>query len=92
MIAEYSVGGNGAESSPAARQYVNGTQHIDERVAMVDAGSVDHYYLLEELYRVAGRAASNGTLEEAVVSDTYGEAKIHQWPAADGKGKGGSTQ
>jgi hypothetical protein len=35
---------------------------------------VDHYYLLEELYSVAGLAASNGMLEEAVVYDTYGQA------------------
>jgi len=75
VIAEYTVSG-GTQSSSPARQYVNGTQYIDERVVMrsVAGGVKDHYYLLEELYSVAGLAASNGMLEEAVVYDTYGEA------------------
>ncbi len=82
MIAEETW--NGSAWAPA-RQYVNGTQYIDERVVMRDVagGGVDHYYLLEELYSVAGMAASNGRLKEAVVYDTYGEARIYQWKAGD---------
>ena len=40
----------------------------------VAGGGKDHYYLLKDLYSVAGLAASNGRLEEAYVYDTYGEA------------------
>ena len=32
----------------------------------VAGGGKDHYYLLEELYSVAGMAESNGMLKEAV--------------------------
>jgi len=32
---------------------------------------------------VAGMAASNGMLEEAVVYDTYGQASVYDWPSGD---------
>ena len=82
MIADYTW--NGSTESPA-RQYVNGTQYIDERVVMRDiaAGGKDYYYLHEELYSVAGMAASNGMLKEAVVYDTYGEATLYKWLPGD---------
>ncbi len=63
------------------RQFVNGTQYIDERVVMRDiaGGGQDHYYLLEELYSVAGLAGAVGQLEEMYVYDTYGRATVWAW-------------
>jgi RHS repeat-associated protein len=49
----------------------------------VAGAGVDHYYLHEELYSVAGMAASNGMLEEAVVYETYGQAAVYEWPSGD---------
>ena len=55
---------------------------IDERAGKRDVagGGKDHYYLLKDLYSVAGLAAANGRLEEAYVYDTYGEAVIEGRP------------
>lgn len=43
----------------------------------------DFYYLLKDLYSVAGLAKCNGQLAEMYVYDTYGQAKIYQWPEGD---------
>lgn len=84
VVAEYTDNGT---VEVLARQFYNGSQYIDERVAMRDyqtgPTARDHYYLHQELYSEAGLAAANGSLEEAYVYDTYGEAKIYQWPRGD---------
>ena len=73
------------ESDAVQRAYMHGTQYIDERAVIrsYDVGPEDHYYLLEELYTVAGLADPNGGLAEAVVYDTYGGARIYAWPVGD---------
>jgi hypothetical protein len=55
----------------------------------VAGGGKDHYYLLKDLYSVAGLAASNGRLEEAYVYDTYGEAVIEGRTVGQGPDDGG---
>jgi RHS repeat-associated protein len=81
VVAEYTVVG-GTESP--ARSYVNGSQYIDERIVMRDhVNRKDFYYLHQELYSEAGLAAANGSLAEAYVYDTYGQARIYQWPTGD---------
>jgi hypothetical protein len=55
----------------------------------VAGGGKDHYYLLKDLYSVAGLAASNGRLEEAYVYDTYGEAVIEGRSVGQGPDDGG---
>ncbi len=79
MIEEYDGAGG------RLRGYVHGTQYVDERAVMrvYDTAPEDHYYLLEELYTVAGLAAANGGLEEAYVYDTYGNVTIYNWPIWD---------
>ena len=88
VIAEYTW--NGTTEAPA-KQYVNGTQYIDERAVMRDVagGGKDHYYLLKDLYSVAGLAAAHGRLEEAYVYDTYGEAVIEGRSVGQGPDDGG---
>ena len=86
VIQEYNYSASGGMS--LARAYMHGTQYIDERAVMRSyepgtSSAADHYYLLEELYSVAGLAASNGLMEEAYVYDTYGQASIWAWPKAD---------
>ena len=75
VIAEYDyTEPGGTPTETLARTYYHGSQYIDERAVMRDhtASDEDHYYLLEELYTVAGLAAANGMLEEAYV---YGNKK-----------------
>jgi len=50
--------------------------------AMEGGGNIGDSHLFQG-YSVAGLAASNGMLEEAVVYDTYGEATIYQWSIGD---------
>ena len=73
------------ESGDTQRAYMHGSQYIDERAVMraYDAGTQDHYYLLEELYSVAGLAGCTGLLEEAYVYDTYGHVTVWEWPPGD---------
>jgi len=91
VVAEYEYTSVGGQTR--LRTYMNGSRYIDERAVMRDYvyGEIvedepipqDHYYLQEELYSVAGLAASNGHLEEAYVYDTYGQAVIYAWPVGD---------
>jgi RHS repeat-associated protein len=91
VIAEYAytpAAGAASATETLVRTYVNGTQYIDERVVMRNHTGTgdyrgDHYYLHEELYSVAGLARPNGSLEEAYVYDTYGQARIYQWREGD---------
>jgi RHS repeat-associated protein len=86
-VAEYEYDSFGQET--LARSYVNGAQYVDERVVMHDhqvpegQNYQDHYYLLGELYNVAGLADCRGWLEEAYVYDSYGQATIHGWALGD---------
>ena len=84
IVAEYTY--SQSTESPA-REYVNGSQYIDERAVLRDVADPEnpeeHYYLLKDLYTVTGLAGSNGLLEEAYVYDTYGQAVIHAWPVGD---------
>ena len=57
IVADYTY--NGSEAP--AREYVNGTQYIDERAVMRNVAGggqqeQDHYYLLKDLYTAAGLA------------------------------------
>ncbi len=82
------------ESDDTQRAYVNGPQYIDERGVMrcYEAGEIqDHYYLLAELYTVAGLADCRGWLEEVAVYDTYGDADIRAWPPGDISNRDGTT-
>ena len=59
------------------RYFVNGPTYIDERVLVYNAASdQEHYYLLKELYSVAGLANTNGELVEAYSYDAYGKVHI----------------
>ena len=83
VIAEYAYEDS---SLTGLRTYVNGAQYIDERVLLRDhmedpvagddAMGQDHYYLLKELYTVAGLVSRNGAAEEYYVYDTYGDATM----------------
>ena len=67
-----------AEYDPAdnlSRRYVHGSTYVDERAVLIE-GEADEadtfYYLLQELYSVAGLIARNGTVVEANVYEGYG--------------------
>jgi len=57
--------------------------HMEDPVAGDDAMGQDHYYLLKELYTVAGLVSRNGAPEEYYVYDTYGDATLYEWPIGD---------
>jgi len=57
--------------------------HMEDPVAGDDAMGQDHYYLLKELYTVAGLVSRNGAAEEYYVYDTYGDATLYEWPIGD---------
>lgn len=75
------------------RSYVHGMQYIDERAVMRDHQAdakpgdnqmgKDYYYLLQELYTVAGLADCRGWMEEMYVYDTYGGATLYDWWPGD---------
>jgi hypothetical protein len=72
------------ETDTAQRSYINGPQYIDERIVMYDeVNDANYYYLLQELYSVAGLVESNGNLAEMAVYDAYGHATLYDWPLAD---------
>lgn len=86
VIQEWAYNATATPAEVLQRAFINGTQYIDERAVMVDyAGGVqeDHYYLLQELYTVAGLVGCGGKLEEAYVYDTYGQATIYNWLRGD---------
>lgn len=60
-----------------SRSYVNGSTYIDERVLVADASGTEHYYLLKELYSVAGLADEDGEMAEAYTYDAYGKPYIY---------------
>ena len=65
MVAEY-LYDDVASTFGLTRSYVHCNQYIDERAVLrdhTDEGQ-DFYYLLDELYSVAGLAKSNGNLVE----------------------------
>ena len=64
---------------------MHGYQYIDEHVLLRDhdGSGQDHYYMLQELYSVAGLANASGHVEEMYVYDTYGNATIHAFPLGD---------
>ncbi|MCG3132467.1 MAG: hypothetical protein FLDDKLPJ_03317 [Phycisphaerae bacterium] len=69
-----------------ARRFVNGTQYIDERVALIE-GEADEaetfYYLLQELFTVTGLVEKNGALAEADVYDGYGKVRLWDYSPGD---------
>ena len=75
------------ESDNLSRRYVHGTSYVDERAILLEGEGDDldsYYYLLQELYSVAGLMKKNGVLAEAYVYDAYGQ--VTPWvlpPAAD---------
>ena len=80
IIAEYESG-----SSTLVRRYVHGTTYVDERAVLIEgaASSAEtYYYLLQELYTVAGLVKKNGTLAEVGIYDGYGEVDL--WDYSDG--------
>ncbi|MCG3132457.1 MAG: hypothetical protein FLDDKLPJ_03307 [Phycisphaerae bacterium] len=69
-----------------ARRFVNGTQYVDERVALIEgeAGEADtFYYLLQELFTVTGLVEKNGALAEAAVYDGYGKVRLWDYSPGD---------
>jgi len=74
-IAEYDA----ADASAPARWYVHGTRYIDERAVVYTnaaqiggAGTDDFYYLLGNLFSVAGLVSDSGAIAEAAEYDAYG--------------------
>jgi RHS repeat-associated protein len=67
------------------RWFVHGTTYIDEHIMVYDAVSgAQHYYLLKELYSVAGLADDSGRLVEAYRYDAYGKVHIFKPDTAAG--------
>ncbi len=69
------------------RYYVNGPTYVDERVLVYDvATAAEYYYLLKELYTIAGLADADGQIVELYDYDAYGTVRVHQplAPQADG--------
>ncbi|MCG3132465.1 MAG: hypothetical protein FLDDKLPJ_03315 [Phycisphaerae bacterium] len=69
-----------------AQRFVNGTQYVDERVALIEgeAGEADtFYYLLQELFTVTGLVEKNGALAEAAVYDGYGKVRLWDYSPGD---------
>ena len=59
------------------RYYINGPTYIDERILIHDADTAkDYYYLLKELYTVAGLVDEDGQLLEAYTYNAYGKVHI----------------
>jgi len=82
VLAEFD-GGSGTLN----RYYVNGPTYVDERVLVYDvATAAEYYYLLKELYTVAGLADADGRIVELYDYDAYGTVRVHQplAPQADG--------
>ena len=72
VIAEFDTGG------PLKRCFVNGPTYIDERIAVYDADTdAEYYYLLKELYTVAGLADAAGEIVELYDYDNYGAVKTY---------------
>ncbi len=69
-----------------ARRFINGTQYVDERVALIE-GEADEadtfYYLLQELFTVTGLVEKNGALAEADVYDGYGKVRLWDYSPGD---------
>jgi RHS repeat-associated protein len=76
VVGEYDDSG----ASPVlARYYVDGAGYIDEHVLVnqqTGAQAGEYYYLLKELYSVAGLANANGEIVEAYDYDAYGKVRI----------------
>jgi RHS repeat-associated protein len=67
------------------RWFVHGPTYIDEHVLVHDAVTgYEHFYLLKELYSVAGLANSAGDLAEAYRYDAYGKVHIFKKDNAAG--------
>ena len=66
------------DSDTLLRYYVHGPTYIDERVLMHDAGSIsDYFYLLQELYTVAGLADAEGNMVESYDYDGFGTVEVY---------------
>jgi RHS repeat-associated protein len=63
------------------RYYVDGPTYVDEHLLMHDPNAgqdgEDHYYLLKELYTVAGLADESGAMIEAYDYDAYGAVAMY---------------
>jgi RHS repeat-associated protein len=76
VIAEYDLSAATSYSPVLVRDYLHGSTYIDERIATRDlasAGDPAYYYLLKELYSVAGLTDNTGTMVEAYAYDAYGK-------------------
>jgi len=68
-----------------ARYYVDGSTYIDEHAVVrqfTGASAGEYYYLLKELYSVAGLVQANGGLVEAYTYDAYGKVRVYTTQAA----------
>ena len=85
-IAEYDTSNN------LSRRHIHGTRYVDERAILLE-GEADeadtYYYLLKDLYTVAGMMLRNGALAEAYVYDAYGQVDIWSYKASDSDRDGG---
>ena len=70
------------------RYFVHGATYIDEHALMRDLGlGQDRYYLLKELYTVAGLANSSGTVTDFYTYDAYGRLIEEPPPECTGLGE-----
>ena len=60
------------------RYYINGPLYVDEHVLLRNAATgQERYYVLQELYTVAGLANAAGNLAEAYLYDAYGQVRMY---------------
>ncbi len=69
LVAEY----NAASTGTPAQVFVNGPTYDDEKLLFRSAGGVEFYYLLKDLYSVAGLTTANGCVAASYVYDGYGD-------------------
>ncbi|HRX83548.1 MAG TPA: hypothetical protein P5572_00855, partial [Phycisphaerae bacterium] len=75
VIAEYN------ENMQLQRYFIDGNTYIDEHLAMVDVTGQqprEYYYLLKDLYTVAGLVDETGKVVEGYGYDAYGKVRMYQ--------------
>ena len=86
MVAAYEGAGG---SWTRRRYYIHGSTYIDERAVVHDDGTDrDYYYVLDDLYTVAGLADEVGNMFESYDMDAYGTPTMtaHTFSDFDGDG------
>jgi RHS repeat-associated protein len=67
------------QTPPTLLRYtIDGPLYVDEHVLVHDAATgQERYYVLQELYTVAGLADAAGSLKEAYLYDAYGQVRMY---------------